>query len=332
MRRLLAVMTLLTLPGATARAQGMYLVGAAKVDVTPPPFDAAADAAMFPNCPAAVYTGPRLFGLQEPYIDRDGSGFFNYDGDVYCDANANGRYDGLYSSGGADHLIEWVHDPIDARAVAIGDGTKMAVIVTVESIGLFENQTKRMRAAVLAALPPGSDVTLVFSADHNESSPDSIGLFGAPDTGQGVGVNSGIDDYYMAFVVDRAAEAAVQAIQSAVPGRLRIAEVLPPADLPTHLSHNFPTTNDDRSPAAINPKLRIIQGVAASGAPIFTLLGLSAHNQQVGHAGDSETVTVGSRTLRVNRAVSDVLDQTSFTDIQRAWKDKRTRFVPNWEI
>jgi len=35
---------------------------------------------------------------------------------------------------------------------------------------------------------------------------------------------------------------------------------------------------------------------------------------------------------RVNRAVSDVLDQTSFTDIQRAWKDKRTRFVPNWEI
>jgi hypothetical protein len=35
---------------------------------------------------------------------------------------------------------------------------------------------------------------------------------------------------------------------------------------------------------------------------------------------------------RVNRAVSDVLDQTSFTDIQRAWKEKRARFVPNWEI
>jgi Rrf2 family protein len=35
---------------------------------------------------------------------------------------------------------------------------------------------------------------------------------------------------------------------------------------------------------------------------------------------------------RVNRAVSDVLDQTSFADLQRAWKDKRARFVPNWEI
>src|SRR4029077_589461 len=130
----------LVFTGGGARAQGMYLLGAAKVDVTPPAFDAAADAAMFPTCPAAVFTGPRLFALQEPYVDRDGSGFFNYDTDVYCDANLNGRYDGLYSSGGVDHLLEWVHDPIDARAVAIGDGVKWAVIVSVQSIGLFENQ------------------------------------------------------------------------------------------------------------------------------------------------------------------------------------------------
>jgi Rrf2 family cysteine metabolism transcriptional repressor len=35
---------------------------------------------------------------------------------------------------------------------------------------------------------------------------------------------------------------------------------------------------------------------------------------------------------RVNSAVSDVLDQTSFADLQRSWKEKRARFVPNWEI
>jgi Rrf2 family protein len=35
---------------------------------------------------------------------------------------------------------------------------------------------------------------------------------------------------------------------------------------------------------------------------------------------------------RVNAAVSEVLDQTSFADLQRAWKEKRVRFVPNWEI
>jgi len=35
---------------------------------------------------------------------------------------------------------------------------------------------------------------------------------------------------------------------------------------------------------------------------------------------------------RVNRAVSEVLDQTSFADLERQWKEKRTKFVPNWEI
>ena len=34
----------------------------------------------------------------------------------------------------------------------------------------------------------------------------------------------------------------------------------------------------------------------------------------------------------VNRAVSEVLDQTSFADLERQWKEKRTKFVPNWEI
>ena len=35
---------------------------------------------------------------------------------------------------------------------------------------------------------------------------------------------------------------------------------------------------------------------------------------------------------RVNHSVSDVLDQTSFADLRRAWTEKHSRFVPNWEI
>ena len=35
---------------------------------------------------------------------------------------------------------------------------------------------------------------------------------------------------------------------------------------------------------------------------------------------------------RVNQVVSGILDETSFADVQRAWKDKRAKFVPNWEI
>ena len=35
---------------------------------------------------------------------------------------------------------------------------------------------------------------------------------------------------------------------------------------------------------------------------------------------------------QVDRAFSEVVDQTTFADVHRQWVEKRTRFVPNWEI
>jgi Rrf2 family transcriptional regulator, cysteine metabolism repressor len=35
---------------------------------------------------------------------------------------------------------------------------------------------------------------------------------------------------------------------------------------------------------------------------------------------------------KVDSAVSDVIDQTTFADLQRTWEEKQNKFVPNWEI
>ena len=35
---------------------------------------------------------------------------------------------------------------------------------------------------------------------------------------------------------------------------------------------------------------------------------------------------------RVDRAVSDVIDKTTFAELLRAWADQQNRFVLNWEI
>ncbi len=35
---------------------------------------------------------------------------------------------------------------------------------------------------------------------------------------------------------------------------------------------------------------------------------------------------------RVDTAVSDVLDQTTFAELARSWQEKHTQYVPNWEI
>lgn len=35
---------------------------------------------------------------------------------------------------------------------------------------------------------------------------------------------------------------------------------------------------------------------------------------------------------RVDKAVSEVLDQTTFADLARQWQEKNTEYVPNWDI
>lgn len=36
--------------------------------------------------------------------------------------------------------------------------------------------------------------------------------------------------------------------------------------------------------------------------------------------------------MQVDRAVSEVLDQTSFADLVRIWRERQGKYVPNWDI
>jgi hypothetical protein len=301
MRKVLVPATLvlaIALPGA-ASAATPYDVGAARVDITPPPSGSPQDQVNFASCPAS-FDGPRPFSFEEPYKDVDGSGSFSYlpseDGGLpvpepFCDANHNGRYDGIYISGGVDHPARDVHDPIDARAIAIGDGQHTVVIVSVVAQGIFENYINQMRSLAKTRRHGITDV--IVSSDHNESSPDTVGIYGAPSIpgflpglGGAAGENSGIDEYYMRWLEHRVADAAVNAYDARQPADLYATNFPVPSDVRVALSHNFPTTNDDRSPAAIDPKVRVLQARDASGTPIVTLMNLAAHNQEIGHSDD----------------------------------------------
>jgi len=35
---------------------------------------------------------------------------------------------------------------------------------------------------------------------------------------------------------------------------------------------------------------------------------------------------------RVDQAVSDLIDQTTFAELARAWRERQSKYVPNWEI
>jgi hypothetical protein len=265
-----------------ASAAPAWLVGAAKVDITPPAYNPADDARDFPICPTSVFSGPRAFDFEEPYTDLNGNGVYDF-GEPYCDANANGRWDGIFVSGGVGEVATTVHDRLYARAFAIAHGGHSVVVASVTAQGLFKNYVDDMRRLALAQRPQINGI--VVSANHNESSPDTVGIYGAPSIDGVTGGRSGIDDYYMDFLDHLVAGAVVAAYDDLHAGQLKVAETPVPDSLTMRVSDNFPTTDDSGKLVAADPYVRVLQATDDSGV-VFTVMNLAAHNQEIGH-GDN---------------------------------------------
>ncbi len=294
-----------------------FYAGAAEVGITPPQAGTAAGAAadrqfapQFSTCPAVAFPTEGRFALQEPFDDLNGDGQWDPGGDLntgpsgkkpdpFCDANGNGRWDGLYSDN--EHgPMNGINDPIDVRAVAISDGHHVPLVyASVDAIGIFDYYDQQAREELRSVFHTRAN--LVVSADHNESSPDTIGLYGAVDTPLSVGLRSGIDEYYMKFLEYHIAQAAAAAVKHLRPARLYANQIegqIPAGTsgstyplltgLTQHISDQFPTSvalpKDDRV-AAVDPKMGLLQARTPSGRPIFTVVSLAAHNQEMGDSG-----------------------------------------------
>ena len=193
-----------------------FKAGAARADITPPPYTTASDAAFVPICGtsaaqvAELWPGPRPFAFEKPYRDIYGLGRYA-PGDPYCDADHTGRYEAPYIAGGSGQnhwptAVEAGNGPA-ARAIVFAVGGKRVAIVAVDSIGLFNVTMDRIRAAVAHADP--SLTQIYISSTHDESAPDPIGLWG-PDASElpehpetPTAVSSGVDEYYFNFLVER---------------------------------------------------------------------------------------------------------------------------------
>jgi hypothetical protein len=299
----IAAVTTLLFAAPVAHAAD-YRAGSATTDTTPPFFNPADDATDFgapaAACQAAGFTGHRIFRFEEPYKDLNNNGKFDYQGpDMPCDLNANQRWDGIYSAGGAEQDAKFVRqdDRPRARAFAISDGSKTTIFVSVTAEGIFQNYTEAMRTQALAGLPAAvrPNVSIVVSSDHNESSPDTVGINGGFDPGIGASAVSGIDEYYMAFLERQVATAATDAYGAMKPANLYARQFPLPDGISVHLSNNWPTTDGIRGKdansqaAAIDPKVGLLQARGEDGKPIFTVMSLAAHNQEIGHSNNDDT-------------------------------------------
>lgn len=310
-----------TRPASNPKA---FEAGAAQVDITPPLRTAATDTAQFvPACGssaaelAKLWTGKRIYAGSEPYIDLFGAGEYQ-PGDPYCDADHAHRYQAPYLAGGGgqnrwpessddpadgplpDNLATHkpdTADPLSAQAVVFKRGNTRVVLVTVDSIGMFDTTMDQIRAAAVAADPKLNPSDIFISSTHNESAPDPIGLWGpslsAVSTGQlPASLTSGVDEYYMQYLVKQVAAAIVQADTPAghkgplganpagmQPARLKIVTAQLPSNIQSCWS-SYPFIDAQLMP--------VMQGVnPLNHHVVFTLVNGQTHDETLAFGANS---------------------------------------------
>jgi hypothetical protein len=287
----LIVVTVATLtvvgPSRPARAGARFQVGAATADITPP---LAATAASNPaNCDlTGTFDGPHLFSLEEPYKDLNHNGRYDADPstggpELFVDcptptANGDvrppdGRWDGIYLDGGSgsNRIPTAVLDPITARTIVVGNGVKTISITVVDSEGVFKEIWDLVRQKVRADGGFGLD-EMFMSSTHNESAPDTIGIGGPSQT------VSGVDPFYVEFMIAQVASSIEDAAQNLRPARLRFGQVHPDDLIPCWSSYPF----------VADESIGAMQARGLDGQVIATLLNYGIHAEELGFSDDSE--------------------------------------------
>jgi hypothetical protein len=164
----------------------------------------------------------------------------------------------VYLAGfGENRLATGIHDPLYARCLALSSGAKPVVICGVDSIGLLLDDVERIRAQV------GSNADVIVASNHGHEGPDTIGLWG-PKSGE-----SGLNEKYNAWVIERTAEAAREAIANLKPAQARLARENAPV-LKTFL-------NDTRPPVVHDAELIMLALNDSRGRSIATLINWANH-------------------------------------------------------
>jgi hypothetical protein len=252
---------------ATTPGKRSFLAGAAVASITPPALGAVANDAA--DCGGGP-SGPRRFAFEEAYTDSAGTGTYQL-GDPFVDCNGNGRWDGILLGGGADspRFATTVADDISARALVVANGKQTIAVEVLDQEGVFNGYQARIRALVRA---DGYRLDNIFiSATHDESAPDTLGISGVEQT------TSGVDAYYVDFLVRQSARAIERAFDRLRPAQIKYAEAIEPANLQQCWS-SYPFVDDQLMPA--------LQAVASNGKVIATLGNVSQHAESLGFNPD----------------------------------------------
>jgi len=180
----------------------------------------------------------------------------------------------VYMAGFGNHRIATaIHDQLYARCLALSAAGQTLVLCGVDSIGLFTDDVELIRADVKKRLAAqkksvAGSVNVVVASTHDHQAPDTMGLWG-PAEGQ-----SGINEAYNTFVVERVAQAAAEAVRHLKPAIVIMGQAHP-SDLDT-------LVHDDRPPEVHDAAGIVLRATTVKGATIGTLVNWANHPETLG--------------------------------------------------
>jgi hypothetical protein len=183
------------------------------------------------------------------WTDANADGRFQPgEGEAFVDRNNNGLFDAAWIAGfGIARPARGVNDDLQVRAIAFRWNDITVAFAVIDCVGFFANEMDRIRQdPMLQGL--GVD-KLIITSTHTHEAVDTVGIWG-PSL-----IRTGLNPAYQAMVRTRTAEAVRGAVMSAVPVRMRVAQVNTVDPMGSTMSY----VNDTRDPAVFDPALTLVR-------------------------------------------------------------------------
>lgn len=187
------------------------------------------------------------------------------------------RFQALWLAGGSQGLpvngvrdgslgLRGDGDGLWARAIALEQGNTTVAIVAFDLIGIFHDDTLRIREAVAER---GLDVDhVVIHATHVHAAPDMLGLWGRSIT------ETGYDERY----AEQVRTTGVDAIEQALGALTEVTMVAGAVDAASYADKGvFNVNGDTRDPFVIDNELRAARFVDSDGDTVATLVNWASH-------------------------------------------------------
>jgi hypothetical protein len=189
-----------------------------------------------------------------------------YAGAAIVDISTRLASDGSLYLGGFDmgRKSKGVRDPVYAHALYLDDGKTPFVLVTLDTIGYMNDDSKEARALITDRFANN----IVIAAIHNHVGPDTVGYWG-PAIGGFLPISSGRVPEYMEAVKTLIASAVDQAAASAKPARLRFGQGTVDPDLSLNIHKQIRKQKDD--------VVRVLTVEGEDGSAIATVANWGCH-------------------------------------------------------